>query len=120
MELRLNKVIVFAPDLERARQFYGDVLGLRLKRADRTSLAFEGDGFALTIFACARASEPSGYAEEAGSSVAFAVSSLDASIAELRRHGVRLLHAEPNEGPFGRYVAFADPFGTVHELVETR
>ena len=40
------------------------------------------------------------------------------AIRDLKSKGVKFLHSEPNIGPHSRYVAFSDPFGTVHELVE--
>ena len=41
-----------------------------------------------------------------------------AAVELLESQGVELLHEVPSSGPEGRYVAFVDPFGTVHELVE--
>ena len=120
MQLSLHGLLVFAPDLAEAARFYGDVLGLRLVERAEAHLSFEGDGFALLVFACEESTEVGRYSAAAGSSIAFAVASLDASVAELSAKGVRFLHETPNEGPSGRYVAFTDPFGTVHELIEPR
>ena len=118
LQLSLHNVLVFAPDLEGARQFYEDVLGLQLDRSGADYLSFQGMNFRLTVFSCERSTQPDTYSQQAGSSIAFAVPSLDAAVARLAEKGVRFLHATPNEGPLGRYVAFVDPFGTVHELVE--
>jgi catechol 2,3-dioxygenase-like lactoylglutathione lyase family enzyme len=118
LRLSLGKILVFAPDLEVARRFYGEALGLELEREAETRLSFRGADFELTVFACESSTKSEGYSREAGSSVAFAVTSLDAAISELSARGVRFLHDSPQEGPLGRYVAFCDPFGTVHELVE--
>ena len=118
MELSLQNVLVFAPDLEAARHFYGEVLGLNLVGTEENYVSFEGANFQLTVFACETPTQPARYSQQAGSSIAFAVSSLDVAVAELRAKGVRFLHSTPNEGPSGRYVAFVDPFGTVHELVQ--
>ena len=120
VRLSLRKILVFAPDLELARQFYGGVLGLELEREAETALSFRGTNFELTVFACEQSTRSDGYSREAGSSVAFAVPSLDTAISELSARGVSFLHDSPHEGPLGRYVAFTDPFGTVHELVEPR
>lgn len=117
-KLSLHNVLVFAPDLVAARGFYADVLGLELERTTETSVLLRGANFRLAIFACARSTDASGYSKQAGSAIALAVPSLDDAITTLRAKGVRILHTTPNEGPLGRYVAFADPFGTVHELVE--
>ncbi len=118
MELSLQNVLVFAPDLEAARHFYGEVLGLNLVGTGENSISFEGANFQLEVFSCETPTQPTGYSRQAGSSIAFAVSSLDVAVAELRAKGVQFLHSTPNEGPSGRYVAFVDPFGTVHELIQ--
>lgn len=117
--LRLGQILVFAPDLHAARQFYADVLGLELKRGDDRLLRFQGSNFVLHIFKCEDSADSSGYSERAGSAVAFAVPALAKAMADLKGRGVRFLHERPKEGPNGiRYVAFTDPFGTVFELVE--
>ena len=120
LRLSLGNLLVFAPDLEVARQFYGEALGLELAQEAETRLSFRGSDFELTVFACERPTRSEAYSREAGSSLAFAVPSLDAAIPELSARGVHFLHDAPQQGPLGRYAAFTDPFGTVHELVEIR
>jgi lactoylglutathione lyase len=39
---------------------------------------------------------------------------------DLRRRGVELLHDTPQDFPAGKFIAFRDPFGNVHELVELK
>ncbi len=87
---------------------------------ESAALLSSGANFTLAIFSCARSAEVSDYSERAGSAIVLGVPSLEEAIAQLRVKGVHLLHPAPSEGPLGRYVAFADPFGTVHELVEVR
>lgn len=119
MRLTFANVLVFAPDLSGARAFYGDVLGLAVEAETSEHVVFRGGDFQLTVFICEGGdADPSTHSRCAGSAVAFAVESLDAAMRELRSRGVRFLHETPNGGPLGRYAAFADPFGTVHELVE--
>ena len=117
--LSFSNLLVFAPDLSVAREFYGETLGLELVRAEENFLAFKGVGFELDVFSCSTATQASGYSERPGSSIAFSVPELAAAVSALRARGVRFLHETPQSGPLGRYVAFSDPFGTVHELVET-
>jgi glyoxylase I family protein len=117
--LRLSKILIFAPDLEAAREFYAKVLGLHLEHSEDRLLRFEGVNFELYIFKCESSSDCGGYSRRAGSAVAFAVPSIALSMRELQSKGVRFLHERPNEGPDGTlYVAFTDPFGTVFELIE--
>lgn len=118
MVLSFNNLLVFAPDLSVAREFYGETLGLELVRSEENFLAFKGVGFELDVFSCSTATQASGYSERPGSSIAFSVPELEVAVSALMARGVRFLHDTPQSGPLGRYVAFSDPFGTVHELVE--
>lgn len=117
-DLALEKILVFAPSLEGARSFYGSVLGLQLERETDEMLLFHTPGLQLAVFRCERDTSPAEHSKAAGSCAVFTVPSLDAAMAELRTQGVRFVHESPAHGPLGRYAAFADPFGTVHELAE--
>ncbi len=99
MELSLQNVLVFAPDLEAARHFYGEVLGLDLVGTGENYISFEGANFQVKVFSCETPTQPTRYSQQAGSSVAFAVSSLDVAVSELRAKGVQFLHSTPIEGP---------------------
>ena len=46
----------------------------------------------------------------------FPVSAEGDDLRELEARGVEFLHEAPAEGPLGRYAAFGEPFGIVHEL----
>lgn len=121
VQLSLDRVVVFAPDIAKARTFFGEVLGLRITLDEDRTLSFKGPDFALSVFACEESATDNGnYSQRAGTSVAFAVPSLEVAMSELSARGVRFLHAAPKTGPVGRYVAFTDPFGTVFELVEQK
>jgi len=120
MRLSLRSVLVFAPDLYVARHFYEELLGLSLDRMDESYLLFQGMNLQLAVFLCEMESTEDNYSREAGSSIAFAVPDLDAAVSELSAKGVHFLHTAPNDGPIGRYMAFLNPFGTVHELVEAK
>lgn len=115
----LRRIHVFAPDLEKARTFYADVLGLHLAETHEGLLRFTGPDFEMDVFRCEGPSDTSGYSRVAGASVAFSVASVEAAMQELRDKGVNVLHDVPNVAADGtRYAAFADPFGTVFELIE--
>ena len=119
MRLSMHSILVFVPDLDGAREFYGGILGLDLVRAESGFQIYHGNNFRLVVFLGMTQVPNTKYSQDAGTSIAFSVSDLNEAIAELTAKGVPILHASPNEGPIGRYVAFANPFGTVHELVES-
>ena len=116
----LHSLLIFATDLAVGRAFYHDVLGFEVIRESDSSIAMRGADFDLTLFKCEAVGSSDGYSTRAGSSIAFAVTDVGKSMTNLKSHGVEFLHGVPSSGPEGRYVAFVDPFGTVHELVEPR
>jgi catechol 2,3-dioxygenase-like lactoylglutathione lyase family enzyme len=116
--MQLATLMVFVTDLDEARRFYGEVLGFPLKRATDEMLVFEHAGADLVAFACEHPADFDDYATAARSAFVFRVASLERSMAKLRARGVRFLHEAPAEGPLGRYAAFVDPCGNVHEICE--
>jgi catechol 2,3-dioxygenase-like lactoylglutathione lyase family enzyme len=118
--LRFGKLLVFVTSLDEAKRFYGDVLGLSLVREANDMLLFRQPDFELAIFSCLQASAPDRHSEVAGSTFVFSVPSVERTMRDLQSKGVRFLHSEPADGPLGRYAAFADPFGNVHEISEPR
>jgi len=118
--MKLGKLMIFVTDLVVARQFYCDILGFQLKSEDERSIEFEHDDCDLIAFKCRHNGAIDSYSEVARSVFVFQVASIDEALTELRANGVQFLHAEPAENKFGRYAAFSDPFGNVHEIFEPR
>ena len=118
--LRFGKLLVFVTSLDEAKRFYGDVLGLSLASEANDMLLFRQPDFELAIFSCRQAAAPDRHSEVAGSTFVFSVPSVEQAMRDLQSKGVQFLHSEPADGPLGRYAAFADPFGNVHEISEPR
>ena len=116
--LKLTQLMVFVPDLEQARAFYGGVLGFPVTAEGEGHLVFGHEGAALVAFRCERAGAVGDYAREGRAVFVFGVPSVDEAMHALRARGVAFLHDVPAEGPLGRYAAFVDPFGIVHEVQE--
>lgn len=116
--MKLAHLMVFVPDLEAARAFYAGVLGFRVEREGEDHIAFRFDGSDLIAFRCERGTTAGAYSREARAVFVFSVPSVETAMQELEAKGVELLHAVPADGPFGRYAAFIDPFGIVHEIQE--
>jgi len=116
MQMKLAFLMIVAPDLARAKDFYRDVLGFALKSETRQRLVFAGPD--LVIFKGARPAPNSEHGADASTTFVFTVANLDAAIADLKAKGVMFLHDAPAANEFGRYAAFKDPFGNVLELLE--
>jgi catechol 2,3-dioxygenase-like lactoylglutathione lyase family enzyme len=110
--------MVFVPDLEAARTFYGGILGLAVDREGRDHLGFRYGGGTLIAFRCDRGTAVGDYSREARAVFVFAVTSVEQTSLDLKEKGVRVLHDVPADGPLGAYAAFVDPFGIVHEVHE--
>jgi predicted enzyme related to lactoylglutathione lyase len=104
----LLQIIVCTPDLGRLRQFYEEIIGLKVSEANPFWIAFEtaGSMLALTRPAAGR---------ERGIQLTIGSADLDADVAALRARGVEF-EGPVHEAPFGRFVAFHDLEGNVHWL----
>jgi catechol 2,3-dioxygenase-like lactoylglutathione lyase family enzyme len=116
--MKLAMLMIVAPDLARAEEFYGRALGFVLKNREPAHLVFTQEGADLVIFQGTANAVPAPHGEAASTTFVFAVPSLDAAMTALKAKGVAFLHAVPATGAFGRYAAFHDPFGNVLELLE--
>lgn len=110
--------MIFVPDLDRARAFYADVLGLPVNAEDENHLVFGNLGVDLVAFKCDRAGSVGDYSRESRAVFVFGVPSIDDAMRDLKAAGVEFLHKAPAMGPLRRYAAFVDPFGIVHEVQE--
>jgi len=118
MNLSLESLMIFVPDLARARRFYRDVLGFAVTAESERRVTFLVGTLEMTAFLCERHGQIGDYANEARSVFVFRVEAIKAAMAEMRAQGVVFIHAEPVRGEGVRYAAFVDPFGNVHEIAE--
>jgi glyoxylase I family protein len=116
--MKLTALMVFVPDIAQARAFYSDVLGFSVREAGEGHIAFEAGGTELIAFKCDKPGSVGDYSREARAVFVFGVASVEESMTRLRAQGVEFLHEVPAESPLGRYAAFVDPFGIVHEVQE--
>jgi catechol 2,3-dioxygenase-like lactoylglutathione lyase family enzyme len=109
----LNIVILRVSDLEAARAFYADTLGLAVENETPGFLIVQpvdGQGASFGI----GVGEPSatGISGATGAEIWWRVDDADALHAALVAKGVRIT-GEPADRPFGRALSFADPAGNV-------
>ena len=122
-----HHVAIIASDYARSRAFYTEVLGLSViaetYRAERDSwkldLALPGGG-QIELFTFPDAPPRPTRPEAQGlRHLCFAVSDLDAAVAELEAKGVTVEPIRLDEGTGARFTFFADPDGLPLELYET-
>lgn len=128
--MKLNKVdhiAIICSNYELSKKFYTEILGLRVirevfrKERDSWKCDLEvGDKYQIELFSFphppSRTSQPEAYGLR---HLAFEVDNLDAVIAELEAHGVKvepMRHDETREGK--RVSFFTDPDGLPLEICE--
>ena len=133
--LKIDHVGIAVPDLDAAIEFYGRVFGMRCVHAEtneeqgvREAMLAVGqtiEGGCLQLLApLSPASTIAKFLDRSGpgvQQVAYTVADVDATCAELRSRGVRLLYDEPRRGTANSRINFVHPKdagGVLVELVE--
>ena len=118
MPLKLAFLMIIAPDLARAKDFYGTTLGFPLKSETDNRLVFASADADLVIFRGSADAPQGEHGATASTTIVFEARDLQATITDFKRKGVRFLHETPASNEWGRYGAFFDPFGNVLELLQ--
>ncbi len=107
----IDFVITNVSDIERAKAFYRETLGIE------DAVTFEGGGwieFDTNPVALALGVPPPDWVQPAGSTaIALAVDDVDAAVQELRAKGVEILTEEPIDTPVCKMACIKDPDGNV-------
>ena len=109
--------------LQAGIDWYTQVLGFRVSRENNflhhgTTVQLEHDqGFRL-ILHNARNPAKIDYPDDVQTMIVWQTPDLAGTMQQMQANGVEFIVSEPQEINVGRYVAFRDPFGNVHELIE--
>jgi len=123
---RIDAVVLFVADLDRAKTFYRDTLGLQMKYEDQESAGFDFDPTLLLLVSIAGAQdllsrEAVAVRRPAGSSsqlVAF-VDDVDGLYTDLVAQGVEFVR-KPIDREWGlRTAHFKDPDGNIWEIAQS-
>jgi len=119
--LALREVGIEVPDLGKAREFYGGVLGLAPATPAAPALLPLGDAGAprVVLRQATREAAGSPLPSALPETLLLGTADLAASTAVLAARGVELV-AGVEPSPMGRYASFRDPLGNTVELVEAR
>lgn len=126
MPLSLHHIAIICSDYERSKQFYTDVIGLRIirevYRTDRSSWKLDlalADGAMIELFSFPHPPKRPTHPEACGARhIAFGVEKLDAEIERLKGHGVECEPVRIDEFTGARFTFFSDPDGLPLELYE--
>jgi predicted enzyme related to lactoylglutathione lyase len=112
---RIAYFVYFVTDMDRAVQFYTEVLGLPVEANRGAWVQFKVEG---GTFALHQSEEGAGNnAAESGGIVGFAVDDIDAYAALLKEKNVAF-HGEIRQERFGKLLNILDPDGNIINLYE--
>jgi lactoylglutathione lyase len=114
---KICAISIYAHDLDKAADFYSGVLGLKVKHKMPYVVVLDHDGVDLVLCQAEKLAQPN-YPAGSGVVLGFPTNNLADSIKNFKAKGVALVHDAPQEFPEGHFVAFRDPSGNVHELLE--
>lgn len=120
-EFRFHGAVIRVPDMQRALDFYSRTLGFAvISDEGRPRTVRLGGDFPLYL-----REVPAGPGRDGGdgrdfarAGVTFMTADIAARSRALRKAGVEFLEAAPHKVGVGLAIAFRDPFGTVHSLLE--
>lgn len=124
---RLGIVQINVVDLAVAREFYVGTLGFQLGRSFPGGGPFElvnPGGPTVLVYQASRRVDHD-YPAQTGTTLVFYTDDIDATVERWRAGGVEFVPIAWSEdasgiaySPYGRFVAFRDPSGNVHELLQ--
>ena len=116
MILGLNFVLLHVPDIEQARTFYTEKLGLAVEDQMPGFVQFKKPGEAGTIFAL---QEDKGVAPHSGVELWWILDNADTTYASLASRDVEIV-SQPADEPFGRAFIVKDPAGNMINMFQPR
>ena len=111
--------------LQAGIDWYTGVLGFKVSAENNflhhgTTVQLEHDqGFRLILHNAKHPAEID-YPDDVQTMIVWRTDDLAGTMARMQAKGVAFIFTEPQQINVGRYVAFRDPFGNVHELIELK
>ncbi|MBE8166810.1 MAG: VOC family protein [Shewanella sp.] len=105
-------------NLQESKLFYLNVLGLKFVSESERCIKFLAGTHEVLIFQGTLPAIEYEHGFNSSSTLVFTVDDLDSKIFELKQKDVNFIHDSPNRNDWGRYAAFKDPSGIVHEIFE--
>jgi glyoxylase I family protein len=118
MNISSPVTLLVVNDLQISKDFYLNFLNLKLVEEHLDCIKMQTKHHPIIMFQGTDNSVDYQHGFNANSTLVFAVECLDNRIAELKSKGVSFIHESPNKNRWGRYSAFKDTSGIIHELME--
>jgi lactoylglutathione lyase len=122
MEVKLGYVILYVNSIEKTKQFYGELLGLKLRNEVGSYIEYDTGSTILSMNTRVDGREvtqlpiPDGIQKNNTFELGFVTPDVEGMIERLRQAGVPIL-LEPTEKPWGQKVAYVeDPDGHYIEI----
>jgi catechol 2,3-dioxygenase-like lactoylglutathione lyase family enzyme len=110
--------LLVVQNLEDSLEFYTKILCLELVEKHSDCIKLIAGQHEIIMFESGLESIEYSHGYNANSTLLFTVSDLEKEIGKLESQGVTFVHDTPNQNRWGRYAAFKDPSGIIHELFE--
>ena len=124
LKSRVYAIQTNVTDLDKAVEFYDNLLGFDILSVKFyppvIPLKTEGVIPNIAWHESAKRIAQIDYPKATQTFLVIQVENLVSAMAYLKGKGVKFIHNTPRRAAVGNYVAFRDPFGLVHELVELR
>ena len=110
--------LLMVQNLQESKLFYINLLGLSLASESDQCVKMKAGKHDVFMFQGTLPAIDYQHGYNSSSTLVFTVKNLDEKINELKNQGVEFIHDSPNQNDWGRYSAFKDPSGIVHEVFE--
>jgi predicted enzyme related to lactoylglutathione lyase len=111
-------ISIYVTDMEASIAFYRDVLGFGVRSRPVpfiTELDHEG---VVVVLCLAETASKATYPSSSGTVIGIASEDIAARAKALKKQGVKLIQATPQEFPGGTFIVIADPSGNPIELLQ--
>ena len=116
--MKSPSTLLIVHDLDVSKNFYVNVLGIELIEESHDCIRLKVGCHDVFMFQGTSGTIKYEHGYSASSTLVFMVEHLDEKINLMKLKGVVFVHQSPNQNKWGRYAAFKDPSGIVHELME--
>jgi len=118
----MNKLstMLIVKNLDASTHFFVNVLDFTLEEKYDDCVKLNYGGGTVIIFHGTKDSVEYNHGFDSNSTLVITVSNLDHKITKLKSKGIEFIHQIPGENKWGRYAAFKDPSGIIHELFELK